>query len=485
MNIFIAEKATADHKFDDLALSLVKDVYDFKFKSVETQISKGTFKELSNLDHDLIVYQAQFYKAFLSEQRSDQEIMENFGKKILHKIDNGFAELPLSKFYRSEVILRSALIKIKNQQYLTGAKDVHKAYKLLESGYHANPTEFIYLKNLGLLHACIGAVPEDFKWIISFLGFSGSVNQGLQELEYVLLKLQDSEFKYIYGPEVICLTSFLEATLTNDELRSSSRIDIWNATNYSSLTGLMKINLLSKFGYNDKAITSALLLRKRSTEYPIYYLDYLIGASKLFRLDDDAFIFLENYVYGFRGNSLVKSACQKLAWDALINKKTKTYNYWMRECSIRGNTFTDEDKEAEREALSGIQPNIHLLKSRLLFDGGYYSKSLDLLSGINTSIFNSDREKLEYKYRVARATHELLMIVKAKALYLSVIESGKDQPYYFAANSSLKLGDIFLLENDTSQALKYYKLCIKLPKKEYRNSLDQKAKANISLLSSD
>ena len=73
----------------------------------------------------------------------------------------------------------------------------------------------------------------------------------------------------------------------------------------------------------------------------------------------------------------------------------------------KGNTDTDADKQAERDAKSNTWPNKTLLKARLLNDGGYHNEALNMLLGKTSNDFAKPEEKLEFAYRVARIYDDL------------------------------------------------------------------------------
>lgn len=121
-----------------------------------------------------------------------------------------------------------------------------------------------------------------------------------------------------------------------------------------------------------------------------------------------------------------------------------------------------------------------LLKARLLFDGGYYTKAHDLLKSIKpTKAFDTLKDKLEYIYRLGRVHHKMEDYENAIKLYESTIEIGEKLSYYFAANSALELGNLYESQNDYEKAKIYFEKCLEMKDHEYENSLSQKAKAGL------
>jgi hypothetical protein len=107
--------------------------------------------------------------------------------------------------------------------------------------------------------------------------------------------------------------------------------------------------------------------------YKFHYLNYMLGMAKLYHLEADANVYLENYVNEFKGKTFLKAAYLKLAYHYLLHQNKEKYNYYLQEIPKHGNEITDEDKAAEKESKGSGSPNVYLLKSRLLFDGGYYN----------------------------------------------------------------------------------------------------------------
>ena len=146
---------------------------------------------------------------------------------------------------------------------------------------------------------------------------------------------------------------------------------------------------------------------------------------------------------------------------------------------MHGSEITDEDKAAQKEAKSNIVPNLYLLKSRLLFDGGYYSESYTSLIRANKEDFNTTKEQLEFIYRLGRIQHKKENYNKAIYYYQMALKNGASYPYYFAANAALNLGLIYEELENNVKAKYYFEQCLTMRDHEYQRSIDQKAKAGL------
>ena len=196
--------------------------------------------------------------------------------------------------------------------------------------------------------------------------------------------------------------------------------------------------------------------------------------------DSMAFSNFNYYVKLYKGNSFVKAAYQKMAWIKLIDGDTMAYRKFMELLTTKGNDFTDEDKQAAKEAKEKILPNVFLLKSRILFDGASYDAALELLADKHKINLPTTQDKLEYVYRLARVYDKLNLKDQAIQNYKLSIKNGANLKYYFAAASAVFLGQLYEEEHNIPEAEKYFMLALQMRDHDYQNSLDQKAKAGLN-----
>ncbi len=154
----------------------------------------------------------------------------------------------------------------------------------------------------------------------------------------------------------------------------------------------------------------------------------------------------------------------------------------MQNCITQGNASSGGDKNALKEAQSGQLPNIKLLKARLLFDGAYYQKAFDLLKNNSSRDFANKREQLEFTYRLGRILHGLKRYDEAIQNYGKTINSGKEEPWFFASNAALQTGKIYEATHRTKLAIRFYNLCLSISPDEYKTGLHQQAKAGLGRL---
>ena len=72
-----------------------------------------------------------------------------------------------------------------------------------------------------------------------------------------------------------------------------------------------------------------------------------------------------------------------MAWIAYLNDDLKLRDYYLEKVKENGNIYLDEDKQAQEQAENRVISHPILLRSRLLYDGGYYQKALSELENIS------------------------------------------------------------------------------------------------------
>jgi tetratricopeptide (TPR) repeat protein len=204
-----------------------------------------------------------------------------------------------------------------------------------------------------------------------------------------------------------------------------------------------------------------------------------MGYASLNHLDTDANIYLERFVRSFKGKFYVKDALLKISWFYFLKGDEQKAAAFRKLILHRGSTDSDEDKQALKEAGSGKWPDKRLLRARLLDDGGYYGEALQCLQGQSSADFPLQEEKIELAYRLGRIYDGLGRDDEAIAAYLTTIKAGEQMKEYFAARAALQMGYIYEKRGDCKMAISSFQKCISLKGHEYKNSLDQKAKAGI------
>lgn len=480
--LFFSLSAKAEFIYNENCLKAYKLTFELKFEQAQKQIDIEKKTNPSNCIPVYIEHYKLFLKSFISEEEKDFAELKNHRDKAVEIFEQSNKKSPYYLLCLAEVHLQTAFVKIKFKEYVTGALEIRKAFKLLDENTKLFPDFTPTLKGLGILHAFIGAVPQNYHWLLKLAGMNGTINQGLGELEnlYASAKPVSSPYHYMYKEtELIYLFSKQHLEKNNAEVQHliglmplpASTIEVFFAANiyYNSTRTNDVIECINNFEEKDGV-------------YKMYYLHYLKGLALLNKLDTSAQSEFSKYVTNFKGTSFIKASYQRIAWMCLMREDTTAYKHYMQLCKTAGSDFNDEDKQALKESQDGIIPNTILLKARLLFDGGFYSLALKELAGRPLESFPSLRDKLEFTYRLARIYDKTGKKENALELYNKTITNGKNFTFYFAANSCLHAALLYENDNDKLNAEKYFRQCLAMRNHEYQNSIDQKAKAGLNRL---
>lgn len=464
--------------FDPGTKKLYREAFSLQLSQTDHIFEKGS----TNAAYAYIGNYADFLKAFISEQETDFIRLKERIDSRLASIDRVPDSNPWKKLARGEMLLEYAVMKFKWGEYLSSAYYFRKAFFVLEENRKQFPAFIPTLKALGFFHAAIGTVPENYKWISNLIGLRGTIGQGCKELQYAQMKVKNHpEWDFLFD-ELVFLNAFAHGHFKKDYMiaRTAFSDSVFGATDRGGLHVFIEANTLSLMGQYDEALEALRLFHADSNAYPLLYLHYMRGHLLLNRLEPVAEKHFNKFVSQFKGKSFIKSAWHKMAWIRLLKGDAKGYKECMNKVKATGTDFTDEDKQALKEALSGEVPDIRLLRSRLLFDGGLYERSLQELAGSGDSSFAKRRNKAEYTYRLGRIHDKLGKKNLAIQFYSITYDKWRAEPWYYAANSALMLGTVYEEWGDRDLARIWYRKTIALRNHEYQNSIDQKAEAGLS-----
>lgn len=450
------------------------------------KINEG--KRLTQLEHkanpnNLIPTLLDNYEDFIgltfNENPSIFEQRKSLQEARLLRLQSGNKQSPYYLLCKALIYLQWSMIRAKNGDYWNAAWDFRRSYFLLFENKKRFPEFQETDIFLGASEAIISTIPSGYKWISELLGMRGDMRTGMQRLNKQVLTR-----KSLFATEADLYYIFLKHYLEND---------IDGAQQYIQLLHLdVKNNWLNCFiaanlAINHKdAATAERLLSERTTgaEYmPFPMLDYELGDAKLKRLDFSCADDFKRYLKTTHSIFYIKDAWLSLAYTAYLQNNSLEMQRCLAQIKIKGSTEADADQEALRVAESGIMPDKLLLRARLLNDGGYNAEALRMLQTRTVSSFVSSDDQLEYIYRLARVHDELHHYDEALQFYQIALQQAGKTKCYYPARAALQIGYIYESRKQNDLALGYFKQVLALKGHDYKNSLDQKAKAAMNRIS--
>ena len=452
---------------------------ELRLSEAENQLFLMAQREPDNYIRLLIDNYVDFFRIFINEDPEEFKALEIHKKERLDLLKNSDESSPWHLYCQAAIRLHWALVRIKFEEYGTAFFEVNKAFKLLSKNAETFPDFMPNKKDLGILHAIAGTIPDNYKWAVEWISsLEGSLVEGQAELEEVLAYSKHKPF--IFEKEAQVLYAYLLLHLGNQpdqawKIINSSKL----SPAHSPMDCFVLANIAQQTGRNDEAINILLQQPNSNQFHRFHYLNFMLGASKLRRLDADADVYFKKFLDQFKGQNFIKEGHQRLGWHYLIQGNEQGYWEQMELCKSKGNTLVGSDQSALNEAERNNLPNRLLLKARNLFDGGYYLRAKRTLDQVSPGQLSDPHDQIEYSYRKGRILHALKDYNKAIALYQKTINQGRSEPWYYACRAALECGHIYEELKQYELAKIYFKDCQSIKPEEHSTGLHQMAKAGL------
>ena len=437
-----------------------------------------------------------FLSIIISQDKNLYNTLKNKRSHYISELEKGSKNSPYYNYCLADVYFQWAVAKLVFIKDISdvfdgikAAMEIKKSYELIEKNTVDFPSFIPNLKLMGLMKAMIDVVPENYKNIIQSIAFRGSFDEGVAELKQLIdFSLNDYETNYIKS-EVLIILTFIEINLQTDKQKANFLKKYFDDQQFinelkdNALLLYAKARFEIFYERNNDAIETLENYPKSKEYYYFGFIDFLTGKVKQNRLDKDAIVYFDKYLMNYKGKHYIKTTYQQIAWYNLINKNISGYYNNILMARNKGASLSDTDKQAMFEAEKNEVPNINLLKSRLLCDGGYFQEAIEILNKPDIPLL-SVKDTIEFYYRYARIYHQWDKINYAIPYYEVTLKKGDKQTWYYAANSALQLGIIYEKRNEINKAKLYYQKCLFLNPAQYKNSIHTKAKAGLKRLDS-
>jgi hypothetical protein len=447
------------------------------FMSMRIEEGKGyLLRELTANPRNYLPVILSNYEDFISltfnENPAEYKLRKPLHEKRIKVIESGDHQSPWYLFGKGVLYFQWSAIQIKYADYWDAAWDFRKAFLLFKENKKLFPSFAYNDLFIGSQEAVISTIPSGYKWISKILGMKGNMKNGMNLLSRYIAS-NNAGFR----EEAMLYFVYLKNYLENDIDGAAQVIKTYNLdTRNNLLFAFMAANLALN---NKKAAVaeSILLNRNMSKDYiPFPMLDYELGDAKMKRLDYSAVSYFDKYIKTSKSNFYIKDACYNIALCYYLQGKNELANQYKQKTKSTGKTESDADKQAQKNAGQPF-PHKDLLKAKLLNDGGNNDQALTILLAMKEI---AETNQLEYYYRLARVYDELNEPDKALSYYQLTIEKGRSSTEYYAARAALQSGYLYEKRGNKSEALKFFNIVLDLDDHEYKNSLDQRAKASIN-----
>jgi predicted negative regulator of RcsB-dependent stress response len=456
-----------------------KEIIQLKLSSGQQMLDAEKKIHPNNLIPYFLENYIDFFTLFFNEDPAAFELKEANEGERLRLMSKGSESSPFYLFTKSIIHFQWAAIKIKFGNNWNAGWEFRRSFLQGKENQEKFPGFLPNAMLNGTMQVAAGTIPDGYKWLSNLLGIKGSIKTGMQQLEQFLGQKTPSAI--LYREETVFYYLYLKFYIENKKedvftFITQNKLDVTNNHLFAYLAANLGVN-----GQRSDYAENILLQKNNSPDYfdmPVWDLE--IGYVKLNHLEPDADIYLKLFIEKFKGRFYVKDVLQKLSWFYYLQGNQQKANEYRGLVLKKGGTETEADKQAQKEAIAGIWPDKLLLKARLLNDGGYFNEALKLLQGKGSADFSSPADKLEFAYRLGRIYDDTGRKEEAITAYLTVIKLGVQSREYYAARAALQAGYIYEKLGDKKTACAYFQKCIDMKDHDYKNSLDQKAKAGIA-----
>jgi tetratricopeptide (TPR) repeat protein len=420
-----------------------------------------------------------FFQLFFNEDPAEYQASKGRLEQRIASMAEGPESSPFNLFTRSVIHFQWAAIQIKFGDNWDAGWDFRRSFLQSKECAKKFPGFGPATMLSGTMQVVAGTIPDGYKWLSSLLGIRGSVSGGMQVLDRFLTS--DDPWAELFRDETIFYYLYLQFYIQNkrEEVFAFIRqhkLDVRNNYLYAYLYANLCIN-----DQQSSLAQKIIAGRSHSPGYldmPVWDLE--MGYASLNHLEPGTVLYLERFLHRFKGRFYVKDALEKLSWYYYMKGDQAKADSLRGQVTQKGTAEADADRQAQKDARSGKWPDKTLLESRLLSDGGYFEEALSALKGVSTSSFTQPGEKCELAYRLGRIYDGLGRGDEAISAYLTTIKTGEYLREYYAARAALQVGYIYEQRGDCVQAMAYFQKCLSLKDHEYKNSLDQRAKAGVA-----
>lgn len=430
----------------------------------------------------MATYLADYHDCLLllfNGDKKDYEQRRGHMDSRLNILDRGDSRSPWFLLCKAGIYLHWAFVDIRLGENFKAATYFRKSFQLLKENRKRFPN-FEYNDIFwGLETAAVGAIPDDYKWIASIFGMRGDVKKGMN---YLANFINTHTAQDPLRNEAIIYDAYFRFYLL------SQHKEVWNFINSAQfpvannlLHLFVRTNIAVNYRKADIAIQSIQMAQKDAAydRYPI--LDYELASALLLKLNLNSINTFQRFLSRYNGDFFIKDSWQKIAYAYYIQGNGREAQNSKEKIKTVGSTSVDADKQALRFAKNDTWPNKTLLEARLLVDGGYSKQALERISTLKENSLGMP-DRLEYNFRLGRIYDELGNEQKALQYYQAAINMGRERQEHFAARAALQMAFIYEDRGRVNEALNKYKECVSMQDHDFKNSIDQQAKAGINRL---
>ncbi|MFZ4464477.1 MAG: hypothetical protein ACOYN5_11550, partial [Bacteroidales bacterium] len=214
-----------DLDFNEDCKTAYREIVSLRFEQGKKMLEKEKSVHPENQIPLILENYIDFLQLFISEDKQLFERLESNKEFRINIIDGNEIQSPEYLWSIAAINLQWAFVRLKFGENYTAALELRKAFLLLEENDKKYPAYLPDKLLLGLLHALVGTIPEEYQWLVRLASMHGSVNQGIAEMEQVVNDCRKTdEFAYLYE-EALFYLGFAKLNLLANPEESDSILD--------------------------------------------------------------------------------------------------------------------------------------------------------------------------------------------------------------------------------------------------------------------
>ncbi len=469
-----AQKAEFNKAMEDGILAIA----EVRYNDLDNILSRERKTNPDNRVPDYLEAAAICIRAFFVEDEDWFNSQEGKLDLLFEKVEQLPDSEPYKRVFLAEMSLGRSGAFGKFKHNIKAAWGFYRAYNLLSDNLEEFPEFIPTLIPYGVLQTAVGSLPSDYKSVASLFGFKGNIEEGLSMIRngyyYSLadpkLKFHQNYFGFVYA-------------YVNYELETEEQVSLYTlGMNVDASAFFIYLEAQQRLSAGDAE--AALNLMQKCPQGNAYleipFFNYYTGKVALMVNPEEAKKQFQLFLERSRDNEHRKSTYRYLAWYHLLKGEKAQAETYRQKILTEAETLTGSDKQALDEAKRGF--NTYLIKARLKFDAGRYSKVVEYLKPEQLNQYcKKEWEKQEFHYRRARALQELGLRDQAIPEFLKALKY--PQPVTFSlANSTLQVAILFEEKGNWTRSKQYYKAALALENYPFHEGVQQKAKAGLERL---
>ena len=457
------------------------EIVQFKLARAEATFSELAALADGNVAGAFYLETIALLKFLVSDEEGHREAFFD-RSKALRKVLSQTPDSPWRVFLRAEAHIHTAAARAKRGQFLRAVLACRSAYRGYSKLIESHPDFYDAYKSLGLLHTAIGSATGMYRWLLGFIGFEGTVEQGKREIRLA------AERSQLNREEAQVYLVMLDLKL----LGASDEADAVFATlmrTYEASPSLAY--LYGTYLYETRRAAEAERVFRTAVDqdgdgehFYIDYVDYFL-AQVLFRQNrfDEAAVYYRRYLDRHVGPALKASATFALGLSLeMQGARDQALSYYQQVKAARN---FDSDASSLRRAQQRLNAPLSdrertLLLGQNAYDAGHYEEAHDILCAISDDPAASREERAEAAYRRGRAFQAQGKPGEALTAYASAVQWHGDPASRWAPWAQYYTGLLLEEADDTTAAAEAFRAALDYKKKyDYRQAL--KTNANVAL----